>query len=163
MPDPMQNATVVQPDSTAPHGTRSGVEVRWRLSRHARRLLTLALAAMLLAVLNRRPELAGLAAPALLLLGVGGGAGIPGAGARVRRPGQVSVAVRLSAPRLFRGEPPWVDPAVEGAAGYDARWAFHPGRGIEPARATSVTAGPARLELPVPRWGQRPAGPAALR
>ena len=38
------------------------VEVRWRPSRHARRLLTLALAALLLATLTRRPELVGVAA-----------------------------------------------------------------------------------------------------
>ena len=61
------------------------VEVRWRPSRHARRLLTLALAGLLLATLTRRPELVGVAAPALLLLGVAlpGRPGAPGArGAR---------------------------------------------------------------------------------
>ena len=40
------------------------IEVRWRPSRHARRLLTLAVAGLLLAVVTRRPELAGLAGPA---------------------------------------------------------------------------------------------------
>src|SRR5215469_5869215 len=54
------------------------VEVRWRPSRHARRLLTLALAGLLLAALTRRPELVGVAAPALLLLG----AALPGRAGR---------------------------------------------------------------------------------
>ena len=44
------------------------LELRWRTSRHARRLLTLGLAGLFIAVLARRPEFAGLAAPALLLL-----------------------------------------------------------------------------------------------
>ena len=52
-------------------------EVRWRLSRHARRLLTLALAALLLAVLTRRPELAGLAAPAAAAARRGGAVARP--------------------------------------------------------------------------------------
>jgi uncharacterized protein (DUF58 family) len=169
MTEVMPNATGSQLVSTSSPVTRSVVEVRWRLSRHARRLLTLALAAMLLAVLNRRPELAGLAAPALLLLGLGGGLGAGAGGtARGRRPGKVRVAVRPSDRRLFEGEPAWIDLAVELAAGYDARWAFHPGRGIEPASATAVTADPAdpkssvRFEFTVPRWGKRQAGTAEL-
>src|ERR1700749_19197 len=47
------------------------LELRWRSSRHARRLLTLGLTGLFIAVLTRRPEFAGLAAPALLLLGAG--------------------------------------------------------------------------------------------
>ena len=46
------------------------VKVRWRPSRHARRLLTLAAAALLLALLTRNPALAGVAGPPLLLLGM---------------------------------------------------------------------------------------------
>jgi uncharacterized protein (DUF58 family) len=169
MTDAMPNATGTQLVSALSPVIRSEVEVRWRLSRHARRLLTLALTAMLLAVLNRRPELAGLAAPALLLLGMGGGLGAGAGGtARQRRPGKVSVAVRPSGRRQFEGEPAWIDLAVELAAGYDARWAFHPGRGIQPASATAVTADPAdpkgsvRFEFTVPRWGKRQAGTAEL-
>jgi uncharacterized protein (DUF58 family) len=58
-----QNGTLVL---TA--GPERTVTVTWRLSGHARRLVTLALAALFLAVLTRRAEFAGLAAPALLLL-----------------------------------------------------------------------------------------------
>jgi uncharacterized protein (DUF58 family) len=163
----MPNATGGQLVSAPSPVIRSEAEVRWRLSRHARRLLTLALAAMLLAVLNRRPELAGLAAPALLLLGMGGGPGASAGGtAGRRRPRTVSVAARPSDRRLFEGEPAWIDLAVELAAGpaggYDARWAFHPGRGIEPASAPAVTAASARFEFTVPRWGKRQAGTAEL-
>src|SRR5258708_35966901 len=44
------------------------VPVRWGLSPHARRLLTLAVAGLIIAIVTRRPEFAGLAAPAVLLL-----------------------------------------------------------------------------------------------
>ena len=44
------------------------LELYWRSSRHARRLLTLAVAGVFVALLARRPEFAGVAAPALLLL-----------------------------------------------------------------------------------------------
>ena len=175
MTTPTPNATGTQLGSAPSAVTRAEAEVRWRLSRHARRLLTLALAAMLAAVLNRRPELAGVAAPAVLLLGMGGGLGA-GRTARRGRPRTVSVVVGPSARRLFEGEPAWIDLAVDIAAGpaagpaggYDARWAFHPGRGIEPGSATAVTADPgdprasARFEFTVPRWGKRQAGTAEL-
>ncbi len=48
-----------------------GAAVRWRSSRHARRLLTLGLFGVFIATITRRPEFAGLAAPALLLLAAG--------------------------------------------------------------------------------------------
>jgi len=141
------------------------VTVRWRLSRHSRRLLTVALLALLLAVLSRRPELAGVAAPALLLLA----AGLP----RQARPARVSVLVKPGATRLFEGEPGWVDIGLgddgaaaggpAGLAGFDARWAFQPGKGIEPASATAVSAATARFEFTIPRWGKRRAGLAELQ
>jgi len=118
--------------------------------------------ALLLAVLSRRPELVGVAAPALLLLA----AGLP----RQARPARVNVAVRPGATRLFEGEPGWVDvglAAPEGApaelAGFDARWAFQPGKGIEPTSATAASAATARFEFTVPRWGKRQAGLAELQ
>jgi uncharacterized protein (DUF58 family) len=136
------------------------VPVRWRLSRHSRRLLTLAIAGLLLALLNRRPELVGVAAPALLLLGAGGlRAGQP-------RPPRVAVRISPGSTRLFEGEPGWLDLAVDDLAGYDLRWDFHPGKGIEPASAVTVTAGDAagaaRFAFTVPRWGKRQAGTAEL-
>ena len=79
------------------------IDVRWRPSRHARRLLTLAAAGLLLAVAFRRPELAGLAAPALLLLGRAGRprGGLPG---RLTGPGR-----------------PDLDPDIRGRAGRGRR------------------------------------------
>jgi len=137
------------------------VPVRWRLSRHGRRLLTLAIAGLLLAVLNRRPELVGVAAPALLLLGAGG------LGVAAARPPRVAVRIWPGSGRLFEGEPSWLDvDARELATGYDLRWNFHPGKGIVPESAMTVTAanaaGAARFAFTVPRWGKRQAGTAEL-
>jgi uncharacterized protein (DUF58 family) len=141
-------------------------QIEWRLSRHSRRLLTVALLALLLAVLSRRAELAGVAAPALLLLAAGG--------SRLARPPRVDVLIRPVATRLFEGEPAWVDVGLalpEGTAGNgaaamlarcDARWSFQPGKGIEAASATAVAAATARFELTIPRWGKRQAGTAEL-
>jgi uncharacterized protein (DUF58 family) len=59
-------------ERTTVHADSSGeLSVRWRSSRHARRLLTLALAGLFIATIARRPEFAGLTAPALLLLAAG--------------------------------------------------------------------------------------------
>jgi uncharacterized protein (DUF58 family) len=131
--------------------TRAEAEVRWRPSRHARRLLTLAAAGLLLATIARRPELAGVAAPALLLLGA----------ARPARQPRAAVRVWLSATRLYEGELAAVDVAVDDDAG-DARWILHAGRGIEPASASSVTGPVARFTFTVPRWGRRQVGSVAL-
>ena len=68
MTSPIPNESGRLPTTTAPP---FDAEVRWTLSRHARRLLTLAAAGLFVAVLTRRAEFAGLAAPALLLLGAG--------------------------------------------------------------------------------------------
>jgi uncharacterized protein (DUF58 family) len=137
------------------------VPVRWRLSRHARRLLTLAIAGLLLALLNRRPELVGVAAPALLLLGVGGRR------TGESRPPRVAVRISPASTRLFEDEPGWLDLAADGLAdGYDLRWDFHPGKGIVPQSAVTVTAdgaaGAVRFAFTVPRWGKRRAGTAEL-
>jgi uncharacterized protein (DUF58 family) len=101
------------------------------------------------------------------------------------------VRLRASATRLFEGEPAWVDLSVADVNGYDVRWDFHPGKGIEPTSARTVTADSAaalvdaapaagtptagtttagtptaarraRFEFIVPRWGKRQAGTAEL-
>src|SRR5690242_8463476 len=77
-------------------------QVAWRPSRHARRLLTLAAAGLLLALVTRNPALAGVAGPPLLLLGLarvgpGGGAG------RTGRPDRVGVRVGLTSARMYEG------------------------------------------------------------
>ncbi len=132
-------------------GSRAEAEVRWRPSRHARRLLTLAAAGLLLATITRRPELAGLAGPALLLLGA----------ARPARAPRIGVRVRLTATRLYEGEIAAVDVAVDDD-GSDVRWVLHAGRGIEPASASAVGGATARFLFTVPRWGRRQVGSVAL-
>ena len=129
----------------------SQAEVLWRPSRHARRLLTLAGTGLLLAIIARRPELAGLAAPALLLLGA----------VRPNRPEQVAVRVRLSATRLYEDELAAVDVAVEDEQ-HDVRWLLQAGRGIEPASAPTVSGAAARFTFTVPRWGKRQVGSVVL-
>ncbi len=55
--------------------------------------------------------------------------------------------------------------ATAGAAGgdgFDARWAFEPGRGIEPGSATAVNGQAARFTFSIDRWGKRKLGTAAL-
>jgi uncharacterized protein (DUF58 family) len=160
-------AGTVAPDSVAV--SRTEFEIRWRPSRHARRLVTLAVTGLLLATLTRRPELAGLAAPALLLLGTGA--------ARQARPERIGVRVGLTATRLYEGELAAIDVTVDDAspdsqhptdnsteystrwdAQYDTRLTLHPGRGVEPASATAVNGTAARFTFTVPRWGRRQAG-----
>ena len=72
--------------------------------RPARRLLTLGLSGLFVAMLARRPEFAGLAAPALLLLVAG----------RVqRRPPRIAVLAQPSSRRVFEGERMALDVTVD--------------------------------------------------
>jgi uncharacterized protein (DUF58 family) len=135
----------------AAESARSEAEVRWRPSRHALRLLTLAAAGLLLATVTRRPELVGLAAPALLLLGA----------SRPARPDRVGVRVRLSSTRLYEDEQAAVDVTVEDDID-DVRWVLLPGRGIDPSSATAVSGQAARFTFSVPRWGRRKVGSVDL-
>jgi len=125
--------------------------VRWRPSRHAIRLLTLAAAGLLLATATRRPELVGLAAPALLLLGA----------SRPARPERIGVRAQLTATRLYEDELAAVDVTVDDDKD-DVRWVLHPGRGIEPKSATAVGSQTARFMFDVPRWGRRKVGSVDL-
>jgi uncharacterized protein (DUF58 family) len=123
-------------------------QVHWRLSRHARRLLTLSLTAIIAATLARRPEFAGVAAPALLLLGVGRGA----------RPATINVRVKPSTTRAFEGEVVALDAAASGAAGLDVRWTVHPGRGIDIVERASADGAQVRLLVSPEHWGRRQFG-----
>ncbi len=130
------------------------VAVIWRPSRHARRLLTLAAAGLVLAVITRRPELAGLAGPPLLLLG----AGTPSRGGR---PERLRVRIGLTTVRVYEDEPAAVDVSVADEA-TDVRWTLEPGRGVVAGSATAVNGPAARFTFLVPRWGKRPAGKVFL-
>jgi uncharacterized protein (DUF58 family) len=135
-------------------------QVSWRPSRHARRLLTLAAAALLLALVTRNPALAGVAGPPLLLLGLG--RVVPGRrGADGGRPDRAGVRVGLTSARMYEGEPAAVDVSVADNE-HDARWAFEPGRGIEPGSALAVNGQAARFTFEVPRWGKRKVGTITL-
>jgi uncharacterized protein (DUF58 family) len=131
------------------------VAVTWRPSRHARRLLTLAATALLLAVITRRPELAGVAGPPLLLLGV----------ARLRlrgRQDQLGIRVGLTATRVYEGEPAALDVTVA-SDDHDARWTFESGKSVEPTSAPAVNGQAARFTFTVDRWGKRKLGTVTLR
>ena len=138
---------------------RTELALHWRLSRHARRLLTLALAGIFIATLARRPEFAGAAAPAFLLLAAGRGI----------RPPAISVSVRASTSRTFEGETVtlFLSAADTGAgpgdgsgsgAEYTVRWTVHPGRGLDPVGAAAADGWRAQLLLRPERWGRRRLG-----
>jgi uncharacterized protein (DUF58 family) len=136
-------------------GQRSGRDsaLVWRSSRHARRLLTLGLFGVFVATLARRPEFAGLAAPALLLLA---------AGRIQRRPPQISVRIRLTAQRAFEGELVGIDVAAEGQGDCDVRWTLHPADEIAPVGATAADGARARFVFTPERWGKRRVGTVDL-
>jgi uncharacterized protein (DUF58 family) len=125
------------------------VELTWRSSRHARRLLTLGLFGVFVATLARRPEFAGLAAPALLLLA---------AGRIQRRPPRITVRVRLSSQRAFEGEVVAIDMATQGQGDTHVRWTLHPGQEIAPVGGTAADGARARFTFTPERWGKRYAG-----
>ena len=135
------------------------IEVRWRPSRHARRLLTLAAAGLLLAVVTRRPELAGLAGPPLLLLGAG-------RATRGALPGRLGVRVGLTATRIYEGEPAVVDVAVhdvnESSAGGGAGAAEPQGGAAQVRRPLGARARPRHRAGQRDRR-QRPGRPVHLR
>jgi uncharacterized protein (DUF58 family) len=137
------------PNEAGRHAPGTDLSLRWRSSRHARRLLTLSVAGLFIATLARRPEFAGLAAPALLLLGAGRGQ---------RRPPRVTVRARPSSRRAFEGELVALDVAVEGQGECSVRWTLHPGPDIDPVGATTADAPEARFTVTPDRWGRRQLG-----
>jgi uncharacterized protein (DUF58 family) len=185
-------ATVTASLGASPQVKADEVAVSWRPSRHARRLLTLAAAGLLLAVLTRNAALAGLAGPPLLLLGMaraGAGRGSGRASGWIGgRPDRVSVSIGVTATRLYENEPvavdvalqipaqpapapsrpspgparPAPDPAQPAPDKHGARWTLEPGKGIEPGSATAVNGPAARFTFQVPQWGKRPVGTVTL-
>ena len=139
------------------HESTVTVPLRWNLSRHARRLLTLAVAGLVIALVTRRPEFAGAAAPALLLL----------AGWRPGRPSHAQVTSGLTAGRIIEGERAAVTASLNGAAEYTAAVVLHPAHEIVPLPAAGQRPGYAsghRVTLPflVERWGRRRVGTAEI-
>ncbi|HLK00824.1 MAG TPA: DUF58 domain-containing protein [Streptosporangiaceae bacterium] len=130
--------------------TAAATELRlqWRLSRHARRLLTLGLAAALAATLARRPEFTGIAAIALLPLAAG----------RISRPAAMTVRVRPSSRRVFEGEQVAISASCSGADGWSVRWTLVPGDGLNNAGPTFRDGDSVRLLAAAEHWGRRRMG-----
>ncbi len=173
----------IVPNDPGSRVTGTELELAWRSSRHARRLLTLGLFGVFVATLARRPEFAGVAAPALLLLAAG----------RVqRRPPRITVRAQPSSRRGFEGELMALDVAVLiPGAGHDGgpapentvpentvpentvpentvpentvqentvQWTLHPGREIAPVGAVTADGLVVRFTFTPERWGRRQIG-----
>jgi uncharacterized protein (DUF58 family) len=128
------------------------LELRWRSSRHTRRLLTLGLTGLFIAILARRPEFAGLAAPALVLLAAGR------ARALERQLPRINVRAKPTTRRAFEEERLAVDVTADGTDDCSVRWRLHPGPEIAPVGATTADGRQARLVVTPERWGRRQIG-----
>ena len=141
-----------------PAGQPRPVQLSWALSGHARRLLTLALAGLLIAVTTRRAEFAAAAGPALLLL----------AGWRQDRPRSLRVSVALATGRMIEMDNGSVSVSVAGYGSHTVELRIHPADAIIPAGPGRARLGPAsagrggagRASVPflVTHWGNRPVG-----
>ena len=127
--------------------TPTEVQLDWGVSAHARRLFYLALVGLALAVVTRRAELVGFAAPALALLGAW----------RAPRPASVRVTLRLSATRVYEGEQVAVDVEIEGQDGHGCEVLGHPSDGVQMVRGR-VGRDNAGLVLQVDHSGRRAPG-----
>jgi uncharacterized protein (DUF58 family) len=114
-------------------GRARPVRLAWAPSAHAQRLVTLALTALIIAVVTRRPEFAGVAAPAVLLL----------AARRGERPGQVGVGVRTSSARLTEGQDAELDVTVTGPGEHSVDLIMHPRHAVVPGADGARRAGAA--------------------
>jgi uncharacterized protein (DUF58 family) len=128
------------------------IHLRWGLSRHGRRLLTLALTGLVIAIITRRPEFAGLAAPAVLLLATW----------HTERPDRLAVQVALTDVRLVEGVASSLRVSIDGQGEFDAELQVEPGECIEVGPAVVLPVGEsaraARLPFKAVRWGHRQIG-----
>jgi uncharacterized protein (DUF58 family) len=125
--------------------------VHWSLSPHARRLLTLALAGLVIAILARRPEFAGAAAPAVLLL----------AGWPARRPAGITVDATVTAQQLVEGEQAVVVARVSGQGGYRVQASIVPApafRAGGPGGRGDPAGGALRVPFQAEHWGSARVG-----
>jgi uncharacterized protein (DUF58 family) len=127
--------------STSQPGT---TRLQWGLSRHARRLITLALAGLVVAVITRRAEFAGVAAPAALLLATW----------RQDRPEAVGLDLHLTTTRVVEREQVTVVAQAGGFGEHTVAMRLRPAHLIIPA--VPVRAGPGAFRLPflARRWGR---------
>lgn len=117
----------------------TALPLHWRPSRLAARIAVCAAAALAAAIVTRRPELLGLAAPLL---------GALATGALRRPPPELTLHVSTADPRLFEGEQLEVDLDVD-APGCD-----HVDVDIPDGNGVEVTEVPPRWELRAPSWGR---------
>jgi uncharacterized protein (DUF58 family) len=128
--------------------------VAWAPSAHARRLLTLALAGLGAALLTRRPEFAGLAAPALVLLTTW----------RPDRPAEIALHIDSPRLRVIEGGDVPVTLQVSGQQRYGADFRIIPaadimaGPGIAIPAAPGIDTATVRLSYRPDRWGRRRPG-----
>jgi uncharacterized protein (DUF58 family) len=107
------------------------VPVRWGLSAHARRLLTLAVTGLVLALLTGRPEFAGAAAPALILLVRG----------RDSRPAAMLLRFGLADPRATEGDPSLLEVDLAGHDDFEADVELEPAEGVTTGPPVTIPAG----------------------
>ena len=131
------------------------VAVSWRLSGHARRLITLALAGLVIAVITRRPEFAGVAAPAVLLL----------AARRPARPARIAVTASPSAAKLTEDEQAELTVTVAGQGEHSVDLLLRPRYAVVPGTAggqrdgePGLSGGTSGLPFQVTRTGRRSLG-----
>jgi uncharacterized protein (DUF58 family) len=124
------------------------IGVRWSLSAHARRLLTLALAGLVIAVAARRPEFAGAAAPAVLLL----------AGWPARRPAAVTVSATVTARQLVEGEEAVVLARVSGQGRFRVQARIAPSPAFRAGAHGTGVHGTVRVPFQAERWGSARVG-----
>jgi uncharacterized protein (DUF58 family) len=128
--------------------------VTWAPSAHARRLLTLAIGALVLAIFTRRPEFAGLAAPPLILLATW----------RTDRPAEISLGLDGPHGRVVERDEAAVLVALAGQGAHDAELTLLPVAEIFAGPTLTVPAdpggGPAtvRIRFRAARWGRRRPG-----
>jgi uncharacterized protein (DUF58 family) len=129
-------------------GPQRAVAVTWRLSGLGRSLVTLALTALLLAVITRRAEFAGLAAPALLVL-------IP---RRPAMPATVRLTLAEGARQVTENEQSTVLARISGHDQGTMRLRLHPAAWIVTGSAMLGADGWYRMPFRAQRWGLRPLG-----
>ena len=152
--EPIRQPSLADPGNPVPAATRPAgvrtVSLRWKISPHARRLLVLALAGLVLAVVTRRPEFAGVAAPALLVLATW----------PADRPQDVNLTANLPAGHLVEGIETTVRVTLAGNADFNATLEIEPADGVLTGPPETLTAVPGQPYRPVgvrlmpTRWGR---------
>lgn len=120
-------------------------QLAWQVSRHARHLFAVAVAALAAAVVAGRPGLVAIAAAPLFLLAAGRGP----------KPSAVEVTVQLSASRVFEGEQVAADVTVVGHRDLPVELILRLHHSSEPvAGADRAASDQARLLFQISQWGR---------